>query len=122
MSVELVGDRNSGSRFVWDCAAAEGRLMGRGRPRSLTARPQESRALVVHPPGTMVPGQSKAGGGRFRGYRPWNLFSLLMANGKNGCLTGAAVAYGLSRGRTGAPAKLLNLCFGRARCKTGINH
>lgn len=50
------------------------------------------------------------------------LFSLMMASGKNGCLTGAAVAYGLSSGRTGAPAKLLNLSFRIVGCKTGVNH
>lgn len=44
-----------------------------------------------------------------------------MPNGKSGCLTGAVVAHGLNSGRTGAPAKLLNLFFGRAGCKTGVN-
>ena len=54
-------------------------------------------------------------------YHLWVLFSLMMANRKNGCLGGAAAAYGLSSGRTGVPAKLLNLSFRRAGCKTGVH-
>lgn len=69
-----------------------------------------------------IPGESEAGEGGFQGYHLWMLFSLMMASGKNGCLTGAAVAYGLSSGRTGAPAKLLNLSFRIVGCKTGVNH
>lgn len=68
---------------------------------------QHNRALVVHPPGTTVLGQRG-----FQGYHLWMFFSLMMANGRNSCLTGAAVAYGLSSGRNGAPAEILNLSFG----------
>lgn len=51
-------------RVVWDGAAAEGLLVGPGRPTSLTApaaRPHQSRGLVVRPPGTTTLAQREAG-------------------------------------------------------------
>lgn len=57
----------------------------------------------------------------FQGQHLWVSCSLMMANSKSCCLTRAAVAYGLSSGRTGAPAELLNLSFGRVGWKTGVN-
>lgn len=58
------GGRNAGPRVVWDGAAAEGLLVGPGRPTSLmapAAHPHQSRGLVVHPPGTATLAQREAG-------------------------------------------------------------
>lgn len=73
--------------------------------------------LVAQTPSTTVTGQSQAGGRISRDIAYGCCLALTLANGRNACLTGAAVACGLSSGRTGAPAKHLNL----SGCKTGVN-
>lgn len=107
VSTELGGDRNTGSGAVWDGATA---LMG--DPGASTEQ-----GLVAQTLSTTVAGQSQAGGGISRGMACGCCLALTLANGRNACLTGAAVACGLSSGRTGAPAKHLNV----SGCKTGGN-
>lgn len=95
------------------CHSTDGTDRSMGDPGVSTQQ-----GLVAQTPSTTVPGQSQAGGRISRDIAYGCCLALTLANGRNACLTGAAVACGLSSGRTGAPAKRLNL----SGCKTGVNH